>query len=101
MTKTELNKEFDIFHRLHWLVKTWNSKQPMPIGAKGWVDYILISPNNIYYIECKIGKDKLTEEQKEVKNYLEHIGAKYYEVTDKNYVDVFESIINGDRRRTC
>jgi len=67
MTKSETSENFKTLERLTGIrVYTFNSNRRMPPGSIGWMDRVIITRSHIICIEDKIGRDVLSDKQKEV-----------------------------------
>lgn len=56
-------------------------------GTKGWPDLLIIHYGVSVGVEIKVGKDKQSEEQKDMEKTFKRIGAAYIVLTDKNSIE--------------
>ena len=81
-------------------VITFNSNRFATKGAKGFVDHVIFYKYSIYFVEVKIGRDKISSEQKHIANLILDINKQnrninYIIVTERNYTD-FLTMINNN-----
>lgn len=99
MTKTNITKTLNtiVKSKPNWTMCTFNSNRKMPIGARGFVDHIIMTPNYIITIEVKLGADRLSDKQKAVgeilsKNANNNTNNMYYQLTEKNAEYIFKDL---------
>lgn len=70
-TKAEISKVFSELRKFGFLVFNFNSDKKFNRGRMvGFVDYVIIGKNKIYFVEVKIGADKLNPDQEKFKEML-------------------------------
>ena len=79
--KSEISKEFARLREYGYLVFNFNQKTRFGIGLTGFCDYVIIGFGRIIFIEVKIGKDRLSKEQEQLKDELVKAQAEYNLVT--------------------
>lgn len=96
MTKSELNKKIIELRKYGFLVYGFNNNRPNRRNNNGFPDYVIIK-NKIWFLEVKIGKDKLSDEQAIFRSYIENLNlnmaVEYFEVKEKNYQAVIDLIL--------
>lgn len=99
--KKDITDKLNILKRAGWIVKTFNSHKKMPRGSVGFVDHFLAHEKyGIIFIEVKIGKDKMSEEQTALAHALSVLSAsnlkiQYYQVTEVNVDNVIDKILRS------
>jgi len=72
-TKAEISKVFAELRKWGFLVFNFNQKNRFGRGLVGFVDHLVIGRNRIWFIEVKIGKDKFSKEQEDLKDRISEI----------------------------
>ena len=99
MNKSDISKALNELERkCGFIVLNFNSRNVIYSGNQGWVDYVIFSYSHLWLIELKLGKDKLSIMQAEVKKRLESIDYKsdythYRVMTENNYETIIDEII--------
>lgn len=99
MIKNDITDKINTLKKLNWYILNGNSRLQMPVGLKGMPDYILMhKTKGIIFIEVKIGRDKYSEKQEVIKEYLDTISnktdyVKYIIATEKNIDQIINKII--------
>ena len=75
-TKAEISKVFSELRKYGFLVYNFNQKNRFGRGLVGFVDHLIIGKNGIYFIEVKIGKDTLRENQQQIYDMVNDLGRK-------------------------
>jgi len=82
----------------------FNFYKKMPQGSIGFVDYVLLSlaSGNVYFIECKLGADKMSAKQIRLETICKGIAEKnsnfkYFVLTEKNIDSIIEEIEQGEK----
>lgn len=77
MTKTDITRGLNCLKRYGWIVKTFNSNRYAMTGSKGFPDHCLINAakKRLVFIEVKLGKDKVSEDQATTLQALRDVGA--------------------------
>lgn len=94
MTKTEITNKLNTLRKIFGVnVYHFNHNHKMPTGSIGWADHIITTNNYIIVIEDKLGKDKLSKKQSDLKNAIRKLEKikdsriKYYlNADDINYI---------------
>lgn len=89
--KKNISSTFAVIRKFGGKVFTFNSKKALYEGMKGFVDHLVIYKGNVYFIEVKIGKDKLSFEQEELKKDMEIVGLKNKNTYYKNIVSLYDA----------
>lgn len=79
-----------------FIVRNLQSNQALRKGMVDLPDLIIIGKRfkgDIYFVEIKIGNDKLSKGQKKMKEYLEKSGN-YYIADEINYNDIITNILS-------
>lgn len=97
MTKTEATAKINNLKKLGYKVINFNSQRRFNKSQKDFVDYVVIGKGFIYFIELKIGKDKLSPGQEETKKLLEdavtsNLTVKYLLITENNIEEMLNVI---------
>ena len=74
-TKKDITKVFANLRKFGYKVQVNNTPQRMSVGQKDWVDYTIYNKRYLVFVEVKLGKDRLSEGQKETAKYLSSIMA--------------------------
>jgi hypothetical protein len=100
-TKSEITNEINRLKQFGWSVLTANSKNPLPIGLKGFCDHLVIGKKGVIWWEAKIGKDKPSQEQEDLMIIMSFLStlpnskildADY--LTEINYKSKVQEVIN-------
>jgi hypothetical protein len=95
-TKSNITKKFKQLEKYGYLVKTFNDRRAISKGAKGFIDHLIIGKGRMYFIEVKIGKDKLSNEQEAFMMEVNRVKCNniYYLIaTENNYELFFRGIL--------
>jgi hypothetical protein len=101
ISKAEIGKAFRQLEKFGYKVWNFGSKSRLTSGMQDWVDVVVARKifkewiTNIFFIEIKIGKDKLSKGQIDTRQILQAISEKYYLVNESNYQDIIEQIIQS------
>jgi hypothetical protein len=100
-TKTEITNELNNLKKFGYTIINMNTPGRMYGGLKNLTDYIIFNAARLYFVEVKIGKDILSEGQKDTKQKLESIAGrcpavKYMIITNTNEAKALtDCILNG------
>ena len=70
MIKQEVSKEFSRLRSFGFLVVNFNDSRPLRKQQKSFVDFFITNGKYLVFVEIKIGRDVLSEGQKETGRYL-------------------------------
>ena len=101
ITKTDITNRLKGLEKIGYKVFTFNSNRAMPSGSKGFVDHVLVGHGLNYMIEVKIGKDKLSAEQKKTQKLFSQCNN-YFIITENNLDQIIDYILwkHNDRENT-
>lgn len=91
---------FEALKRFGFLVLSFESNRPMPRGAKGMTDYLIIGnrfKGDIYFVERKFKGDKMRKEQSIVAEYLDKSGN-YFMLDEKNEAEIIQQILDRKKK---
>lgn len=94
MVKDYLKKVAD---KMGGFIVTFNSNRFVAKGAEGFIDHIIFYKDYMYFIEVKIGKDKISEKQKHIAELINAVsennkGIRYKIITENNYKEFVEEL---------
>ena len=98
--KTAISKELSRLRNFGFKVYNFNSKKSISPGIKNFCDYLIISESHLIFLEIKIGKDSLNDEQKKLQSLICYLSQKnkgvfYFLITNieetKNFCDLLLS----------
>lgn len=93
-TKKEISKHIKSLEKYGFKVWNFSTKHRTTSGVKDFVDFVIAGYGRIYFVELKIGADKLSEGQIRTKKILEK--TKRYILLTEDVVDNFiEAVIEG------
>ena len=90
MTKSDISKTFSQLRKFGYTVVNMNTKRALgSSGTKDFVDFCIFSKHYLVFIEVKIGKDFLSEGQKDTAIKLSSLMAinksiHYYQIRNLN-----------------
>jgi hypothetical protein len=95
-TKSDVSRYFKQLEKYGFKVFNFQSNRAMGTGTVGMTDLLVIGRAAFekYFIEIKIGRDRLSPEQIALRERLEPQGC-WVEATEHNYKRVFENILTG------
>lgn len=98
-TKKQITEKVKELKKLGLELITFQTDRQKRRQEKNMPDYFLYGRGYLIFLECKIGKDKLSKGQEIMLTELEYIAKKNKSVyvsiiTDKNYNDKINEIIN-------
>jgi hypothetical protein len=80
--KTAISQELSRLRNFGFKVYNFNSKKSISPGIKNFCDYLIISESHLIFVEVKIGKDVLNDEQKKLRSLIcflsQHNKSIYY-----------------------
>ena len=82
--KSAISSEFARLREYGYLVFNFNQKTRFGSGMVGFCDHLIIGFGRIIFIEVKIGKDKLSIEQEQLRAELIRTDAEYVLITRLN-----------------
>lgn len=96
VTKSYLAKYFKTLEGFGYKVFNFQSYRANSAGSVGMTDLLILGRKLFerFFIEIKIGKDRLNEAQIRVKELLEPSGQ-YFIATELNYKEIFDHILTG------
>ena len=99
MTKSDITKAFEPIrkNKLRFVYKVFQNNSRGRLGIKDVPDYYIVDKlnNRAFWIESKVGADKLSEGQinfLESHNNIENVFT--FVITDKNYLDIITGILD-------
>ena len=94
--KSEVAQYFKKLEPYGYKVFNFQSKRAAASGSVGMTDLLICGRKLFerFFIEIKIGKDRLNEAQLKVKELLEPSGQ-YFIATELNYKEIFDHILTG------
>ena len=99
VTKKMISDCFANLRKWDYLVFNFNNNRKITYGKiQGWTDLVIIGKGCIYFIEVKIRKDKMRDEQNELQTKILEVAflcapVFYWIATEKNYKDLYEIIL--------
>lgn len=93
--------KFKTLKRLGFLVLSFESNRPMPKGAKGMTDYLIIGKRfygDIYFIERKYKGDRIRKEQETIAEYLTKSGN-YFLLNENNEAEIIQQILDKKKNK--
>jgi len=96
ITKSGLSRYFKQLEAYGFKVFNFQSHRAMNAGTTGMTDLLVIgrkAPEK-YFLEIKVGKDRLSPAQIALRELLEPQGC-WFEVTEKNYREIFDHVLTG------
>lgn len=96
VTKSDISKSLKDLRKYGFLVFTFNAWRGSHSGNKGFPDHVILKGSRMYFLEVKIGKDKLSKEQKEFWKGiigLHNPNVFYQIVTENNYQEIIKIIL--------
>lgn len=100
VTKKMISDCFANLRKWDYLVFNFNNNRKITYGKiQGWTDLVIIGKGCIYFIEVKIRKDKMRDEQNELQTKILEVACNnyspvfYWIATEKNYKDLYEIIL--------
>lgn len=79
--KSQISAEFARLREYGYLVFNFNQKSRFGSGLVGFCDHLIIGFGRIVFIEVKIGKDRISKQQEQLKDELVKAQAEYNLVT--------------------
>lgn len=73
--KKEISKTFGNLRKYGYKVINFNSSTRLNAGMKDFIDFCIFSSRVIIFVEVKLGKDKLSEGQKETARMLSSVAS--------------------------
>ena len=94
--KSEVAQYFKKLEAYGYKVLNFQSNRTAARGSVGMTDLLILGRKLFerFFIEIKIGKDRLNEAQIRVKELLEPSGQ-YFIATELNYKEIFDHILTG------
>lgn len=71
--KSDISKIFSVLRNYGYLVYNFNAKKELPLGFKNFVDHLFVSRDLLIFVEVKIGRDKLSNDQTYLKELIEKL----------------------------
>lgn len=91
-TKKEISKKIKSLEKYGFKVWNFSTKHRTTSGVKDFVDFVIVGYGQIFFVELKIDKDKLSEGQLKTKKHLEKTG-KYTLLTEDMVDNFMEAVI--------
>lgn len=98
--KTAISQELSHLRNFGFKVYNFNNKKSISPGIKNFCDYLIISESHLIFVEVKIGKDVLNDEQKKLQSLICYLSRNnksiyYFLLTNleetKNFCDLLLS----------
>ena len=101
VTKSTITEELNNLRRFGFEVMNFNHNDKMPAGARDMTDYLITGKDKVFWIEAKLGRDKLTEGQRRYMNWIirisERLGHRtvyWFLITEENYIRITDMLFN-------
>lgn len=104
MTKKIISEYFGKLRKFGYKVFNFNSRKAFFQGLTGMTDFIIIGKGKIFFVELKIGKDKYSEIQIEIKKEILNVSDRnpfifYLTATDLNYTEIVSDIMQENFKK--